>query len=103
MKNLRSIIKFLNGITLMTDLGINLSIETSMNFLVFKKESNTFVDAYMTTIKDLDQIKDEKEIAKLLEKEYKITMPIISIEELKGSAIPVPLKVFDFISEQIKS
>ena len=102
---LEKIIKFNNGLNVVTNAGVGIKdIELAYDISVFKSESEKLVKAFQEVaaeVKGSDK-KKEAAIQVLLQKEYEIEMPVLTIAALKESAKEIPLLAFDFLHEFMK-
>lgn len=100
---LEKIIKFNNGLTAMSNAGINLELELSYELSLFKQKTAPFVTAFSDTLKAMKGTEAElqDEINGLLKKEYDVEIPSIPLSALKESKAEVPLSIFDLIGENI--
>ena len=102
---LEKIIKYNNGLNVITNAGVGIKdIELAYDISVFKSESEKLVKAFQevaATVKGSEKKKDA-EVAVLLQKEYEIEMPVLTIAALKESEKEIPLLAFDFLHEFIE-
>ena len=102
---LEKIIKFNNGLNVVTNAGVGIKdIELAYDISVFKSESEKLVKAFQEVaaeVKGSDK-KKEAAIQVLLQKEYEIGMPVLTIAALKESEKEIPLLAFDFLHEFMK-
>lgn len=102
---LEQIIKYNNGLNVITNAGVGIkNIELAYDISVFKSESEKLVKAFQeaaATIKGSEKKKDA-EVAVLLNKEYEMELPTLSIAILQESEKEIPLLAFDFLHEFMK-
>lgn len=102
---LESIIKYNNGLNLLTNQGIGFKdAGISLDLSLFKFASLPIITAYQEVVGTLKGTPEEKlkEQEKLVKKEYKIDVPVIPLETLKNASKEIPLVVFDFLHEFIE-
>jgi len=100
---LEKIIKYNNGLNIVSNAGVGIKdIELAYDISIFKAESEKLVKAFQEVAGDVKE-KDEKKKAAavqvLLDKEYEIEMPKLTIEALKESTKEIPLVAFDYLHE----
>lgn len=102
---LSQIIKCNNGLNVVANANVGIKdLELALDISIFKAESEKLVKAFQevaATIKGKEKEK-EKELAALLEKEYEIAMPELTLSALKESKEEIPLIAFDYLHEFIK-
>lgn len=102
---LGKIIKFLNGLNIITNAGASVKdVETAFNISIFKAEAQKLFEAFQAasaSSTEQDEAKKKEELEKLLDKKYDIEMPVITLEMLKESKAEIPLLAFDYLGEFI--
>ena len=99
------IVKFNNGLNVLSNAGVALKdVELSFSISVFKAESEKLVEAFQEVSKEVKGTDEEQQeqLQKLLQKEYEIELPVISLSVLKDTTKEIPLIAFDFLHEFIK-
>ena len=101
---LEKIIKYNNGLNVITNAGVGIKdLELAYDISIFKSESEKLVKAFQevaATIKGKEKEKAD-ETQKLLDKEYEIEVPKLTIAALKESEKEIPLVAFDYLHEFI--
>lgn len=101
---LEKIIKYNNGLNVITNAGVGIKdLELAYDISIFKSESEKLVKAYQEVAKDIKGKDEAKavELQKLLDKEYEISVPKLTIAALKESEKEIPLVAFDYLHEFI--
>ncbi len=99
--SLEGIIKYNNGLNVLTNQGIGFKdVGLSLDLSLFKVASLPIITAYQEVVKTLKGEPEEIQAAQetLVKKEYKIEVPMIPIKALQGSSKEIPLVVFDFLN-----
>lgn len=98
---LEKIIKYNNGLNIISNAGVGIKdLELAFDISIFKAESEKLVKAFQETTTEIkDKEKKETEIQKLLDKEYEMEVPKLTVATLKESTKEIPLVAFDYLHE----
>ena len=101
---LGEILKVVGGLNILTNAGVGFKdVELSFGIAQFKAEAGKLNDSLQEVLKGLEGTDEEKndEIKVLLDKEYEIELPTITLDNLKTSEKEIPLVAFDYLQEYI--
>ena len=100
---LEKIIKYNNGLNVITNAGVGIKdLELAYDISIFKSESEKLVKAFQEVageVKEKDEKKKTDAIQVLLDKEYEINVPKLTVATLKESEKEIPLVAFDYLHE----
>lgn len=102
---LEQIIKYVNGLNIMTNAGVGIKdVEVAFDISLFKVEGTKLLESFQEVAKTVKGKEEEKEakLRVLLDKEYEIELPAITLDLLKDSKEEIPLVVFDYLQGLIK-
>jgi len=101
---LREIIKFNRGLNVLANSSIGFEdVDVSFELSMFKLNSKKHVTAFQEVVDGLTGTDAEKDKATevLLDKEYELTAPKLTLKVIKTSVNEVPLLAFDYLAEFI--
>lgn len=99
---LEKIIKYNNGLNVITNAGVGIKdLELAYDISIFKSESEKLVKAFQEVAEGIKGKEKEKTegVQKLLDKEYEIEVPKLTVATLKESEKEIPLVAFDYLHE----